>query len=197
MTGDAETIAIYDAKADDYRQMLKRTAPDKQLSQFIDAVKPGGRVLDLGTGPGNSAGIMAAQGLVVEAWDLSQSMLDLARQHTGVQTRQAGFGDLTATAHYEGIWANFSLLHAQRDAFGSHLAAIHRALRPGGAFHIGMKLGTGAERDKLGRYYTYYEQDELTALLTEVGFTLNTTSLGRGSGLSDEVSPWMTILSNA
>lgn len=197
MTVDPKTIAIYDLKADDYVQMLGRTAPDRQLSDFIKALEPGGRVLDLGTGPGKSAAALADRGFRVEAWDLSQAMLDIASQHSGVATRKAGFDDLDGDAIYQGIWANFSLLHAERQDFTRHLAAIHRALVPGGVFHIGMKLGEDAGRDALGRFYTYYQKDELEGLLADAGFTTITTSLGRDSGLSGEVSPWITILSHA
>ncbi len=33
-----------------------------------------------------------------------------------------------------------------------------------------MKEGTGARRDRLGRRYTYYAQDEIGALLAKAGF---------------------------
>ena len=62
-----------------------------------------------------------------------------------------------------------SLLHARPEDFPAHLRAIHRALVPGGIFHIGMKLGEGTRRDRLDRYYAYYSQDDLTEHLADAG----------------------------
>lgn len=57
-------------------------------------------------------------------------MIALARQVPGITTRQARFDEITATAAYDGIWANFSLLHAPRAAFPGHLARLHRRCAP-------------------------------------------------------------------
>lgn len=194
---DKTTIATYDARADDYARMLTRSTPDQQLLDFMELVVPGGKVLDLGAGPGQAAGIMAARGFAVDAWDMSTQMLRRAEKHPGVTATHAGFDDLEAFQTFDGIWANFSLLHANRDDFQRHLDAVHRALRPGGAFHIGMKIGSGSGRDKLGRFYTYYDQTDLSERLTRAGFKMKTVSLGSGSGLAGDVSPWITVLSHA
>ena len=58
---------------------------------------------------------------------------------------------------YDGIWANFSLLHAPRAAFPLHLMALKRAIKPGGLLHLGMKLGEGEGRDGLGRDHFVYD----------------------------------------
>ncbi len=194
---DKTTIDTYDARAEDYAAMLSKGAPDRQLLEFMDSVAPGGAVLDLGAGPGRAAGVMAARGFVVEAWDMSAEMLRLAARQPGVTTRLAGFDDLDTVAAYDGIWANFSLLHARREEFARHLSAVRRALRPGGAFHIGMKLGAGSGRDKIGRFYTYYDQADLTDRLGRAGFKIATVALGEDAGLSGEISPWITVLSHA
>jgi hypothetical protein len=62
-------------------------------------------------------------------------------------------------------------------------------------FHIGMKTGEGEERDRIGRFYTYYSQNELEDLLNEAGFTLVDTTHGEDAvGLSGDVSSWITML---
>ena len=65
MTSDPETLAVYDAKAADYAALTESEARDKQLTAFIADMPPGGTVLDLGCGPGQSAAVMAAHGLRV------------------------------------------------------------------------------------------------------------------------------------
>ena len=98
---------------------------------------------------------------------------------------------------YDGVWANFSLLHAAREDFPRHLAAIQKALKPGGAFHIALKAGTGAERDRIGRHYTYYTEDELTGLLKAAGFTVGSYRRGRDKGLSGEDADWISTTAHA
>ena len=41
--------------------------------------------------------------------------------------RQARFDELEVQGVYDGIWANFSLLHAPKSEFPGHLARIRRA----------------------------------------------------------------------
>ena len=74
-------------------------------------------------------------------------MVDLARRHPGVDAQLAGFDDVSGVAVYDGIWANFSLLHAPKADMPRHLAAVARALRPGGVLSIGLKTGTGEASD--------------------------------------------------
>ncbi len=194
---DPETIRIYDSRANDYAEVTASDGPDATLTAFIAALPQGGRVLDLGCGPGLSSGHMAAAGLTVEAWDASQAMVALATDRPGVTARQASFDDLDAEAAYDGIWANFSLLHAPRADMPRHLAAIARALKPGGVFHIGVKEGEGEKRDSLGRHYTYYSATSLTALLQDAGLTPGAYTHGADKGLDGVVAPWITVTAHA
>ncbi|MCA0872710.1 class I SAM-dependent methyltransferase [Seohaeicola saemankumensis] len=191
---DDETIGVYDAQAADYAAMTDAyNGTDPRLEAFIAACPPGGLVLDLGCGPGASAATMARAGLVVEAVDASAEMVRMAGALPGVTARQAAFSDIDAVDRYDGIWANFSLLHAPRADFPGHLAALHRALKPGGRFMIGLKLGTGEGRDRLGRYYTYYTESELDGYLRQAGFTPVERKLGRGTGLDGSESDWISV----
>ena len=118
-----------------------------------------------------------------------------SRWPIGPRYRRAActFDDIDAEAAYDGVWANFSLLHAPRADLPRHLAALHRALRPDGLLHIGMKIGTGEGRDRLGRLYTYVTVDELRALVEEAGFDVLTTDEGDERGLAGTVDPYVTL----
>ena len=194
---DPETIRIYDDRAADYAGMTDAyNTTDPRLAAFIAACPPGGRVLDLGCGPGAAAAKMAADGLTVEAVDASAAMVKMAGRHPGVTARQATFDEISGEALYDGIWANFSLLHAPRAVFPRHLAALHKALKPGGVFLIGLKLGKGAARDKIGRLYTYYSEEDLMDHLRAAGFTPDDIRHGQGEGLDGTTSPWISVLAH-
>lgn len=195
---DADTIKVYDARAADYAAMTDdHNTSDPTLSAFIAACPAGGRVLDLGCGPGASAAVMAKAGLVVEATDASIQMVALAGQHPGVNARQATFDQISGQGVYDGIWASFSLLHAPRADFPRHLAACHKALKSGGVFAIGMKLGSGAARDSIGRQYTYYSIEDLEQHLTSAGFTIVDKETGTGTGLDGSLSDYVAVTAHA
>jgi len=191
---DETTIAVYDEKAEEYGRLTETLWELRELEAFSEALPKGGRVLDLGCGPGFYAAKLATLGFEVEAWDASVEMVSMAKAHPGVCAKQARFDDLAGNDVYDGIWANFSLLHAPKFDFPKHLARIRRALKPGGAFHIGMKLGEGEGPDSIGRFYAYYSEEELVELLAAAGFTVKGRRRGEGPGLSGEVSPFMTVL---
>lgn len=191
---DPETLDVYAKHANDYATLVGTSLPDDPLLRaFIDALPPAARVLDLGCGTGQAAHVMAQAGLGVVATDAVAEMVKKAARHQGVTARLATFEDITETSVYDGIWANFSLLHASRDAMPRHLRALHRALKPQGIFHIGLKTGTGTRRDSLGRLYTYYTETELTELLQGAGFTVTHRTAGRDKGLDGHYADWIAL----
>lgn len=194
MPYDKRTIAVYDAKVKDYRAAFSENGIDPALSRFMDAVPKSGTILDLGCGPGKHAKILSDHGFNVTAMDASYGMVDAARALGGFTVHQASFDDLNAADYYDGIWANFSLLHAPREAFPQHIKAIAKALKPQGLFHIGMKIGEGAHRDGLGRFYHFYQRDALCETLIQAGFSIRHEKRGEGKGLAGTIDPWIEIL---
>jgi len=194
---DRKTIAVYDARAGDYARLDPSDTPSATLAAFLAALPQGARVLDLGCGPGTSARHMVLAGCKVDALDASAAMIELTSAIDGVTARQASFHDISGTAIYEGVWANFSLLHAPRADLPHHLSAIHTALKPGGLFHVAVKEGTGEGRDSLNRHYTYYTEAELTGLLQQAGFTVGPYRRGRDKGLSGTEENWISVTAHA
>ncbi|MGB7287141.1 MAG: class I SAM-dependent methyltransferase [Salaquimonas sp.] len=194
---DDETIKVYDAKAAEYAKMVERSTLDPALVSFLANVRPGGRVLDLGCGVGNAASVMLDKGFQVDAVDASISMVQLANETHDIGAVQQQFDDLKADDLYDGIWANFSLLHARRADFPRHLKQISKAMKADGYFHIGMKLGDGEIRDSIGRHYAYYSEAELRGYLFDHQFEILETGFGNEPGLSGEDWPWITILSRS
>jgi len=194
MTGaDARTLAVYDAGAGEYAARFGLKPEDDAAFAAFTAVLPEGPVLDLGCGPGTWAAALIAAGRAVEAWDASPGMVQAARAR-GVPARVATFDALDGEGVHAGIWANFSLLHAPRADLPCHIAAIARALVPGGILHLGMKTGTGAARDGLGRLYTYVTEAELTGLLTGAGLSVLSRRTGESVGFDGTAAPWIILL---
>lgn len=196
---DTETIKYYDKSAESYLDKVCNTYPDSDLLSFINSIKSGGTVLDLGCGPGNSSAMMQNAGLNVHASDCSQKMVDIAKNKFNVDAIKAEFKELSEINLYDGVWANFSLLHAPRSEMLSNLKKINRSLKKKGYLHIGLKIGNGEKRDALGRQYIYYQPKELKSLLISAGFTINTIRLDMDGAISmtGMIEPFMIVTAYA
>ena len=193
---DARTLAVYREKAADYAETFKGAGEDPHLETFIMALPQGAYVLDLGCGPGIAARRMIEAGLGVDAMDASPEMVEMANA-SGVAATCSTFSELDAHGAYDGVWANFSLLHAPKSEFPGHLTRVRKAMRPGGLFHIAMKTGKGEHRDTLGRFYAFYEPEELERLLGNAGFSVEGTAFGADRGLAGTRDPWIAVRARA
>ncbi len=191
---DSETLAVYAKRAADYAERFGKAGEGPHMTAFLAEIPEGGRILDLGSGPGHTAAAMMRAGYNVEAWDASPEFVKIARDRYGVNARLATFEDLDAREAYDAVFANFSLLHAPKSDMPGYLARIAKALKPKGVFHIGLKAGTGEKRDAIGRFYAYYELDELTQLLADAGFRVVRERTGEEEGLDGTVAPWIILL---
>ena len=189
---DQETIQTYSKQVEAYQKVAMTEEESAALSRFLVHLKPGGHILDLGCGPGHHSEQMLAAGFEVSAIDATPEFVDAARNR-GVNARVGLFDDLTENDTYDAIWASFSLLHAPRSAFAGHLSAIHRALKATGHLYLGLKLGEGENRDRLGRFYTYFQEDELHDHLAHNNFTVKDWTVGEGVGLAGDMARFVLI----
>ncbi len=192
---DATTIAVYDAKVDDYRRMVTNQYESESLNRFMALLPPKAHILDLGCGPGNSSALLQKHHFTVDAVDASEEMVKVAAEQFKVNARLGTFADIEQVNEYNGVWANFSLLHATAEEFPRILAALYTALKPEGVLHLGMKTGQGECRDALGRLYTFYTETELKQRVQRAGFTVHSSLSGEETGLAGTLDPWMTLLS--
>lgn len=193
MSKDNKTIEVYREKFDDYRN-LTSTADFSMLNKFISHFSAGDKIYDVGAGPGHDAERMQQAGLTVVALEPTAEFADLIEER-GICVERNTFSDIDAIKTYDGVWANFSLLHATRTDFVKHLGQIACALKPNGLFVMAMKTGTGEKRDDLGRFYSYYQIEELQQLLEDSGFRVKETHTGSGVGLAGVDDPYVTIWS--
>ena len=190
---DAKTLAFYDGAARDYAEKLSQGGVRPELAGFIARVRPGGRVLDLGCGPGKSSAEMAKAGLDPDPVDASTGMVAFARDTYGLPARHGTFDDDWGQETYDGIWASYSLLHAPRAEIPGHILRLAAALRPGGPFYIGMKLGETDARDRLDRFYSHVTEAELRDWMEAGGLTVVDVVLGESRGMAGTLDPHIDL----
>ncbi|WP_340108369.1 class I SAM-dependent DNA methyltransferase [Pikeienuella sp. HZG-20] len=167
---DEATLGFYDREGAAYATWSAPSGDHVWLERFISLTPPEGKLLDFGCGGGWATKRMLDLGRRVDAFDGSAALAEEASKLTGINVKVMRFEGLNEAARYAGVWASFCLLHAPRRAMPGHLRRIARALVPGGVFYLGLKRGAGEARDRFGRLYTYFEPEEIRALLAEAGF---------------------------
>lgn len=175
-----QTIATYDQIARDYWERWRdRGMMGRALAEFVQRVRPGGLVIDVGCGPGFDAALLRAEGLRTVEVDLSRGMMSVGREHYGGMFVQADMRQLPLGASVaDGLWVSASLLHLQKADAETALQGFYHVLRPGGVSYISVKEGTGSElrRKTYGRtaprFFAYWQAAELDGALQRVGFDL-------------------------
>jgi ubiquinone/menaquinone biosynthesis C-methylase UbiE len=153
-------------------------APD--LDSFVKVLEPGNAVLDVGCGSGYIASILENRGFKVTGIDISETMLDLARENAPRSTfvrmsmRKLDF----PKESFDGIACLYSIIHVPRRYHLGILKQFRRILRPGGhlAIHMGWGEWTGVEENWLGggvqMYWSHYGRVKNMALIRKARFDL-------------------------
>lgn len=194
---DEETLNVYAKRAQAYAEMVDDNAVNRPLDVFLADIPKGGHILDWGCGVGNSSALILAKGYRVTATDASDAFAEIAKENYNIDVRVEAFHDLQEVEVFDGIWANFSLLHAPKSDMPQHLARAKKALKSNGRLYLGLKTGEGERRDEIGRFYAYYNQEEITDLLNAAGFTLAHRETGEEQGLDGKMWPFQLLYAHA
>ena len=194
---DNITIDIYNKNAAKYANLEIDKVSLKAYREFSSLLPKNGIVLDYGCGPGYFSKKFLADGFQVNAFDASEKMIEIASMETRVNWWLGDFKSFRATTLYDGIWANFSLLHAPKKEIFQLIRTIFKSLKPRGLFSLGLKLGIGEKRDKIGRKYSYFEKQEIKNILSNEGFCHISHHLGEAKGLDGENANFIIIISHA
>lgn len=189
---DPATLAFYEREAPRYTLSFGQ-APSRHLDAFLDRLQLGARVLELGCGGGRDAARMVARGFAVDATDGAAGMVAKANERFAIGARQMRFDQVDAEAEYDAVWAHACLLHVARADLPGVLAAIHRALRPGGWHYASFKLGDGEGRDGLGRLHNFPDEPWLMRAYGAAGFTLEHAERFRGQGADGIERDWLAL----
>ena len=145
---------------------------ESKMNFFINCLS-GGKVLDLGCGPGRDALQFKRRGINPVCVDISPEMIRLCRQK-GLDAYVMDIENLTfADNSFDGIWAVTSLLHFPKSSLDGLLVKIKRVLREEGLFFISMKEGASEGFVKSNKYpgakrfFALYHDGELRAALTK------------------------------
>lgn len=143
------TRSSYDTVAADYAELLADELAAKPLDRamlgaFAALVRPGGRVVELGCGPGRIAAHLHGLGVEdISGLDLSPEMVAVARRrHPELRFDVGSMTDLDLPdGCLAGAVAWYSTVHAPPELLPTVFAEIHRVLEPGGRLLLAFKAG--------------------------------------------------------
>ena len=136
---------VYDQIAGIYQDIITR--PTDYLEEFIFRLPEKPRILDAGCGIGTDAGYLAKMGHQVSGIDLSEQMLNIARQnHPRVEffLQDLRHPDFPPNS-FDGILASFSLIHLRKDDVIPALTQYNHLLKPSGLLFLALQSGRSQE----------------------------------------------------
>ena len=191
MSADQETVDTYNKHISDYKELMSKEAKDTNLDLFMKMIVSKGKVLDLGCGTGSASLALLKRGFAPFHIDASQEMIKVVESLLKIKARKISFDEIDEHNFYDAIWANFSLLHTTKNQFGNILKRLFFALKEEGILFFSLKQGAGESRDKLGRFYSYYEKSEVEKYLEKANFRTKKCSEGVNVGLAGDKENWM------
>ncbi|WP_432134327.1 MULTISPECIES: class I SAM-dependent DNA methyltransferase [unclassified Streptomyces] len=184
------TRAFYDAVADDYadrfRDLYARLPVDLAMqSLFAQLVGAGGKVADLGCGPGWVTARLHALGLDVFGLDLSAGMLAVARrEHPGLRFEQGSMQELDLPGgSLDGVVSWYSSIHTPLSGLPALFAGFHRVLAPGGHLLIAFQVGDRPRRHDrpwghpVALDFERRRPETIAGLLMRAGFALHSRTV--------------------
>ncbi|HWQ86388.1 class I SAM-dependent methyltransferase [Brevundimonas sp.] len=190
------TIAGYDACAASYAAETDHApTPDhvEALERLVASVGPGGRVLEVASGPGWDADRLEGMGLRVRRTDLSEGFIAFQRERgRAVEPLDLITGDLGGP--WDGVVALYVIQHVGRDLVEGVIGRIAAALRPGGTLLMSFQEGEGEETTvgSSGAYQVVrWREADMIDGLSRHGLVVEWRSLFHG-----READWITVIAH-
>lgn len=184
----SKTINYYNQHALDY--FVQTFDLDNSLNQkmFMHEVKKVGytnpKMLDIGCGACRDTFFFNNNGISVYPIDASDELAAIVKEQLDIDIHVMNMSNMSFNQEFELVWASASILHLDKEEAKSVMAKCYNALKTDGLFYISVKAKQDEEFSDGERYFSYYEKDELSAMLEDIGFTeksfwYNCDNLGR------------------
>lgn len=164
------------------------------LQSFTDCLPSNASILDIGCGSGRDALYFLKHGYDVIAIDMVNEMAVSASKKLSREVLVRSYFNLDFKNKFDGVWSSASLLHCPKSEFISAVKNIADALKLNGIAYISLKHGRGESLDNFGRYFSYYTEQEITALFDGINNLSITRLWLNESNLRDSNQVWINLL---
>lgn len=189
-----KTLQYYNEQAADFVANTRDSDMHQQYAFFLDQVKSGGSILDLGCGSGRDSRYFIEHGYPVIAMDGAVELCQMAEQYIGQKVFQLTFDQISWKNEFDGVWACASLLHCQIDTLPGILQRIVDSLKKEGIMYLSFKYGDFSGW-RNGRYFTDLNEERLSVLISHVPeVTVIKTFLSGDVRPERQQEQWLNIL---
>ena len=188
------TVAFYELHAQTYFERTVVADLEPLYGRFLPNVRPGGKILDLGSGSGRDLKVMHDRGFAPFGIDASPKLAKLAADFSGVTCLTMRFEDLSLPMAFDAVWACASLLHVSKCRMPTILANIHSSLAAEGVLFASVQLGEGEKLSPDGRFFAYYDSEEFSHLIEKAGFKIQQSWLSKDSLSHRRPIDWINVV---
>jgi len=179
-------MSYYDENARQYYENTINFDPEELCRMFTAGVrrylnedKSAVRLLDLGCGSARDSFHLSGEGFEVTGIDLSFKLLSHSVSSDGARRLRppsflcADFLKLPFKAgSFDAVFAQASLLHIPKKNIAAVIKEVNRVMRHGGLLYFSVKEGSGESFDEKGRFFAYYDREEIAGEFSGNGFEI-------------------------
>lgn len=173
ISGENSTIEFYDRHAAEYFERTVSADLSVLYERFLQHISPGGAILDVGAGSGRDMKALRERGFQVLGIDGSEQLAARATAFSGANCLAVRFDQLKFTSRFDGVWACASLLHVPKQQLARILRRLYMSLKRDGVLFISVRRGAGESTADDGRFFAYYDTDEVRRLVSGAAFRIN------------------------
>ena len=180
----------YEIHAGDYHDKTFAVDPSIILSPFVQLLPPQPRILDIGCGSGRDLLWLKKRGFEPTGFELSASLVKLARSHTGCPVIE---GDLEAFDFSMGSWNAVmlvgSLVHIPHLRFLSTIQKILSGFSSPCVMLLTLKEGDGKIHCADGRTFYLWNDQVLREIFARLNLAI--ASFFRNASAIGSKEPWL------
>lgn len=158
------SIDYYNQNSKQFYENTIETDMKELYGEFLQFIKPGVHILDLGCGSGRDSLFFKQKGYRVTALDGSKEMVKLSSRLIDQPVLHLRFQEINFDKEFDAVWACASLLHVNDKEIDDVLERIIGSLKKDGVFYSSFKYGD-KEEEREGRYFRYHNEDSFEKLI--------------------------------
>lgn len=163
-----KTLNYYNNNSKEYIEKTLQGNTNNLCNNFLNNIKKGGKILDLGCGSGRDSLEFIKRGYKVTAVDGSKEIASIASKIIGQPVICSKFEDLKLEEKFDGIWACASLLHVNRKDIINVIKNISLNLKEDAVFYMSFKYGEDEYIDENERYFNCYTEKTFKEMIERV-----------------------------
>lgn len=155
----------YERNAERYAAETFSADMSEQYQRFLQLLKKGAKILDVGSGSGRDACYFQKQGYQVTALEPSNNLCREIRKVFSGKIVCSDVQNYQPTERYDGIWACASLIHLREEEILCFFKQIDMYLNNNGIVYVSGKNGIQTGEAEDGRYFLEFTEQLVEKIL--------------------------------